>query len=394
MNKSRVSVIVVYTNSENTIKECVESILKQNFQDFELICVNNASSDNSEMIVMENTKDFPNVKRISLPSFVSEDDARKTALSVISGQYVCFVESTNVLDEGFLGSLILENLNTKHASINVVYNELYNREFLENNKVLNRIIEEKFAIASEALRREFQEYKNILKEDLENNSKNNIENVNNKNYELWNRFAQLEKTVFEKDAMFWNGIESASNVIRKECSDAAMNAKEEISKVYEYISEQMNVKTDEIQKLYEEINKSGENSQTLVAQAKEEISKNQDVKETSLNERIYLLEKEIIVRYVNMKRLLDMQIDEINSRIGDDVPSRNVDLSKDINENIEKIKSQINVINSQFYEELTKIYQDLNTKLTEKMNEQQSSFEQKINELYSRLQVLEEKSGI
>ena len=393
MNNPKISVIVTYTNCEAKIKACIESILNQNFKDFELVCVNNASTDASETVVLELTKNCENVKRISLASGVDEDSAKNSAMTIASGDFVCFIDANNIYEDNFLGGLILNNFSVKNESINVINGELYRRDFLENNKVLNKIIENNIATISKSLEVEFENYKKLLKEELDNNSKSNIENVNNKNYELWNRFAQLEKTVFEKDANFWTGIENSANNLKQEKDVLSTQLYDEISKIYENIREQIDIKGAEISKVYEEISKNYSYTETLVNQAKEELYKYHSERENALGKRIYSLEKEIIVRYVNIKRLLDLQIDEINAKLNGDYSQNCVDVPKVVSENIEKLYAQLNKTNAQFYEELTKIYQDLNDKLANKINEQQYHFDQKIYELTQRIQALEEKTG-
>ena len=40
MNNPKVSIIVTYHNAQDTIENCIKSVLKQTFKDFELICIN------------------------------------------------------------------------------------------------------------------------------------------------------------------------------------------------------------------------------------------------------------------------------------------------------------------------------------------------------------------
>jgi glycosyltransferase involved in cell wall biosynthesis len=50
-NKPKISVIMAFHNSSRFIKDAVESILNQSFSDFELIIINDASNDDSDIIV-------------------------------------------------------------------------------------------------------------------------------------------------------------------------------------------------------------------------------------------------------------------------------------------------------------------------------------------------------
>ena len=44
---TKLSIIIPVYNVENYISKCLDSILNQNFKDFEVICVNDGSCDNS-----------------------------------------------------------------------------------------------------------------------------------------------------------------------------------------------------------------------------------------------------------------------------------------------------------------------------------------------------------
>ena len=47
MNQLTLSIIVPIYNAEKTLSKCIESILCQEFKDYELILVNDGSTDNS-----------------------------------------------------------------------------------------------------------------------------------------------------------------------------------------------------------------------------------------------------------------------------------------------------------------------------------------------------------
>jgi len=52
MNRIKNSIILPIYNGEKYIKETIDSVLQQTFTDFELIIINDHSSDNSEKIIL------------------------------------------------------------------------------------------------------------------------------------------------------------------------------------------------------------------------------------------------------------------------------------------------------------------------------------------------------
>ena len=49
-----ISIVIAVSNNENTIVECVNSVLTQNFNKYEVILVLNNSSDNTKLIIEKN----------------------------------------------------------------------------------------------------------------------------------------------------------------------------------------------------------------------------------------------------------------------------------------------------------------------------------------------------
>jgi glycosyltransferase involved in cell wall biosynthesis len=49
-----ISIVIAVSNNENTIVECVNSVLTQNFNKYEVILVLNNSSDNTKSIIEKN----------------------------------------------------------------------------------------------------------------------------------------------------------------------------------------------------------------------------------------------------------------------------------------------------------------------------------------------------
>ena len=98
MNKNpSVSVIVPIYNDERHIKICVDSILNQTFQDFEIILVDDASSDNSYTLCQKLYGDNDKVKLVRHEVKRGLDAARNTGLEHACGKYITLVESHNFI---------------------------------------------------------------------------------------------------------------------------------------------------------------------------------------------------------------------------------------------------------------------------------------------------------
>ncbi|MCQ2522747.1 MAG: glycosyltransferase [Lachnospiraceae bacterium] len=92
-----VSIIVPVYNAENYIKETIESVLSQTFEDFELILVDDISTDNS-VAVIESFND----KRVRLHKVDKNQGAyaaRNKGLELAKGRYIAFLDADDKWDK-------------------------------------------------------------------------------------------------------------------------------------------------------------------------------------------------------------------------------------------------------------------------------------------------------
>lgn len=109
MNSPKISVIVPVYNVEQYLSCCIESILAQTFQDFELLLIDDGSTDKSGNICEEYaTKD----KRVRV--FHKENggvsSARNLGLDNACGEWVCFVDSDDSIAKEYVATLFVDDL--------------------------------------------------------------------------------------------------------------------------------------------------------------------------------------------------------------------------------------------------------------------------------------------
>ena len=104
MNPS-VSIIVPVYNARKTIARCIESIINQEFQDFELLLVNDGSKDDSGQICDSYAAQDKRIRVIHKDNS-GVSDSRNMALDLAKGKYIQFLDSddwiTNRCYESFL----------------------------------------------------------------------------------------------------------------------------------------------------------------------------------------------------------------------------------------------------------------------------------------------------
>lgn len=101
----RISVIIPVYKVEEYLNRCVDSVLSQDFQDFELILVDDGSPDNSGKICDEYAKIDSRVKVIHKENG-GVSSARNAGIDASIGEYITFVDSDDSIKQGFLKNAI------------------------------------------------------------------------------------------------------------------------------------------------------------------------------------------------------------------------------------------------------------------------------------------------
>ena len=108
-----VSVIIPIYKVERYLRKCIDSVLNQTYQDFEIILVDDCSPDNCPAICDEYAKNDDRIKVIHKENG-GLSSARNAGIKIASGEYLAFVDSDDTIEQTFLQTLVdgLENNGT------------------------------------------------------------------------------------------------------------------------------------------------------------------------------------------------------------------------------------------------------------------------------------------
>lgn len=103
---SKISVIVPVYNAEKYIDDCVNSVMNQTFLNWELILVDDGSSDSSGKIADKYTSVDNRIKVCHLNQNSGVSAARNKGLEIAEGDYISFLDADDELTSDCLGLLL------------------------------------------------------------------------------------------------------------------------------------------------------------------------------------------------------------------------------------------------------------------------------------------------
>lgn len=93
----KISIIVPVYNSEQYIGECLDSLVSQTLSDIEIICVDDASKDESCAVLERYAQEYENFRIIKHNRNMGLSEARNSGLDDAQGKYIMFVDSDDYL---------------------------------------------------------------------------------------------------------------------------------------------------------------------------------------------------------------------------------------------------------------------------------------------------------
>ena len=144
----KISVIVPVYNVEDYLTNCLNSLVNQNYKQYEIIIINDGSTDNSVSIIENYSKKYPKLIKYYNKSNGGLSSARNYGINKSNGEYLLFVDSDDSLEPDTL-NILNNNINNNDIlvfNMNVIRNKIKLPIYEFNNRINNNI--KKYIVAN------------------------------------------------------------------------------------------------------------------------------------------------------------------------------------------------------------------------------------------------------
>lgn len=258
------SLIVPVYNTEKYLDKCLNSIFLNDYKNFEVIIVNDGTTDNSEYIINNYLQKYNNIV------YIKEENkglsfARNEGVKKATGDYILFIDSDDFIEKDLLSTLndnLSEKVDLLRFQIREIYDDKkvdYNEEGFDitsSNNAFSKIVKYKYIEPSVlyAYNREF----------YLNNKFKFTENIYHEDFDLIPRIIEKAKTVKSISYIGYNYLmrnnsitSTSDNVKELKKMDDVLNSfkkvteKNEISNFYSTsVIDKYNTLSKENKKLY------------------------------------------------------------------------------------------------------------------------------------------------
>ena len=141
MKRAKISVIIPVYNAERFLENCLNSVLKQTFEDIEVICINDGSTDGS-LSIMKRYEEKDRRVVVYSKNNGGAPSAWQYGLEHITGEYLTFLDADDWIEPSMY-DVLYNNIERENADISIVgYYKDYNDriEPMQNTDQIDAII--------------------------------------------------------------------------------------------------------------------------------------------------------------------------------------------------------------------------------------------------------------
>lgn len=299
----KVSVIIPVYNTEKYLAECLDSILNQTLDSYEIIIVNDGSTDGSLQLINQYEKCYSNISVINQTN-KKQGAARNAGLKAAKGEYVCFIDSDDMLKKNALehcynlasevnldmityeadifGDIIGKSSEQYffHKRINDINKVMYGIDFIKRNYYRVSMLNITFTL--------------YLRTFLLNNKLLFLEKTFYEDLEFYYRTMECNPRMMIIDNVFYHRRYRCNSVMTSRKTESSV-----MNKIYIY-ENVIKKSTDKVKSLYTMVGIRG------IRRALQESKKINLVLEQGNLNKVYDIIKEIDIKDCNISVLMDM----------------------------------------------------------------------------------------
>lgn len=208
----KISIIVPVYNVYEYIDKCLKSLINQEYDDYEVIVVNDGTKDNSQEIIDKYVKDYPSLVKSYIKENGGLSSARNYGINKAEGKYLLFVDSDDYIEPYTLSKLSTYIDNDKSDiyvfNMNIVGNGQVIKKDTFNKNIDN--INKRYIISNPSA------CNKLIKKELF--TKNNIlfmENVYYEDLATMPIFGSLTDNITFIDETFYNYYKREDSIMNK-----------------------------------------------------------------------------------------------------------------------------------------------------------------------------------
>lgn len=138
MNKTDISVIMPIYNGEKYLEEALDSLLKQTYKDFEIICIDDASTDTTRDILQRYRRTDDRIRILKNAEHAGAAFSRNRGIRAAAGKYITFLDGDDIFEEDMFyaarNAMIEHSLDLVMYEIKTVSSEhIYEKQSVPRN---------------------------------------------------------------------------------------------------------------------------------------------------------------------------------------------------------------------------------------------------------------------